>query len=63
MTILLLITCFLSPYSIAFLGTDDTVMRMIGFIIDGIFFIDIIVIFNTAIYDESMKLVVDRKKI
>lgn len=61
MTLLLLITCILSPYTIAFLTEEDVGMRIFSDVIDAIFFIDILVIFNTATYDENMKIIVDRK--
>ena len=63
MTIILLVTCILSPYSIAFYNVEGFSMRIISAVTDVLFFIDMLVIFNTAIYDEDMQLIVDRKKI
>lgn len=63
MTAILLVTCILSPYSIAFITVEGFSMRIISAVTDVLFFIDMLVIFNTAIHDEDMQLIVDRKKI
>ena len=63
MTIVLLISCILSPYTIAFITEESLNMRILSAAIDILFFFDMIVIFNTAIYDDDMKVIVDRKLI
>ena len=54
MTVVLLISCILSPYTIAFYAEESFNMRIISAVIDVLFFLDMIVIFNTAIYDDDM---------
>ena len=62
--LLLFFTCFVTPYRIAFIDTDNMAWRIINIIIDLLFFADIIIIFNSAYYDEDdFKLVTDRKVI
>ena len=63
MCIVLLISCLLSPYNIAFVPDLDGAARIVGGVIDILFAIEMCVIFNTAIYDENMKFIDDRKKI
>ena len=63
-TLILLITCCLTPYNIAFFGEDEPLWVMLtNSIIDSLFFVDILVIFNTAYYDEDMKTVDSRPEI
>ena len=63
MTVILLYTCISTPYNIAFITKMDTTGIIIGGIIDFLFLIDIIVIFNTGYYNADMVLVDDRRKI
>lgn len=63
-TINLLVTCFVTPVSIAFSETDEGLSMMIlNAIIDIFFVIDIIVTFNSAFYTEDMELINNRKEI
>lgn len=65
MTLVLLTACISTPLEIAF----STEMKQSifddpsSFIIDMLFLLDIILIFNTAYYNEEMELVQDRKTI
>ena len=61
MTIVLLITCVISPYSIAFYSVESFSLYTLGVVTDVLFFIDMIVIFNSAINDKNMQIIVDRK--
>ena len=49
---LLLFTCMVTPYRIAF-SEDDLVWTFINYSVDLLFFCDIVVIFFTAFYDED----------
>ena len=61
-TIILLVTCLLTPWQLAFYAVEDSmVLSVINDCIDLLFLIDIIVIFNTAFYDEDLDLIDDRK--
>lgn len=63
-TVVLFVTCILTPYNIAFSGIQqDIVMLLISTIIDFFFLFDIIIIFNTAFYDDEFHIVEDRCKI
>mmetsp|Transcript_26579 Transcript_26579/g.40570 ORF Transcript_26579/g.40570 Transcript_26579/m.40570 type:complete len:153 (-) Transcript_26579:169-627(-) len=61
-TVILLISCILTPYNIAFGGIQEPLgWTMINFTIDGMFLIDILIIFNSAYYDDEFIIVEDRK--
>ena len=63
MTIILLITCILTPLQLAYSDDDDNMpwISTTNYIIDGLFAVDMIVIFNSAYYDEEhFKLVLQR---
>ena len=62
-TMILLITCIIVPFRIAFFTTDDFTWQTINNSIDFMFLMDIIIIFNTAYYDEDFKIVENRKEI
>ena len=64
MTLVLIITCILTPYTIAFYsGTEPDSIKYTINGIDMLFFIDIIVIFNTVFYDLEMEMITCRKAI
>lgn len=64
MTVILLITCILTPLEIAFaVETDSILDNPLSFAIDLLFAMDICLIFNTAYYTEDFDLIEDRKKI
>ncbi len=61
-TILLLITCMLTPYRIAF-PDDSTTWTIINSFIDFIYLVDILLSFISAFYTEEYELVEDRTRI
>ena len=63
MTMILLITCFKTPYDIAFINDPPMWNKIIDYVIDFLFLLDIIIIFNTAFYDDDIELVDSRKTI
>lgn len=63
MTFILLLTCIMTPYIIAFLPKEPLGIQIMNYIVDTLFLIDIVVIFFTAYYDEDVKIIDNRKKI
>ena len=63
MTLVLLITCFSTPYIIAFGDMDGANIgnMVFEYTIDILFFLDILVIFNTVYYTDDFELVDSRK--
>ena len=62
MTLVLVITCILTPYNIAFYsGNEPDGLKYTIIAIDGLFLVDIIVIFNTVFYNYDMEVVTSRK--
>lgn len=57
--VLLFGNCIMMPYMIAF-DSKDMSLHVISSIIDLLFLTDIIIIFNTAYYDEDFQIVYDR---
>jgi hypothetical protein len=64
MTIVLLTTCILTPLNIAF-SYQDTIpsFTYIDYVIDSLFFIDIMIIFNSAFYTEDYECIDNHKSI
>lgn len=62
-TTILLFTCMVTPYRIAFVEYDDNYWLAIDSLIDAGFGIDIVLNFFMAYYDESEDIVDNRKKI
>ena len=60
---LMLYTVIVSPYSMAFLDTSQNHFEWIDLTVDALFFVDILVTFNTAFYDNEGKLRVSRPEI
>jgi hypothetical protein len=59
--IILIVSCILTPLQLAiFPGDFPSGHVTVNYIIDSMFLIDIIVIFNTAIYNEDYEIVKDR---
>ena len=52
-TIVLIFSCIVTPFRIAFTEKDDIPWIVINFTIDIIFFMDVIVNFNSIIIDED----------
>ena len=65
MTVVLIFSSFVIPYRMAFIAPENetTTWNIINYLIDSTFFMDIIVTFNTAFYDENFKIVEDRGSI
>lgn len=63
MALVLILTCAVTPIRLAFYQRDDLEWLVVNYIIDFLFFIDIIVIFNSAYYDDNFAIVEDRKTI
>ena len=63
LTLVLIFTCMVTPYRVAFIEEETQTWNVINIIIDSMFFIDIILIFNSAYYENEFELVDDRKKI
>lgn len=63
MTIILLSACITTPLEIAFNDVNVTDYNPMSVIIDVFFLIDILLIFNTAYYDEEQEIISCRKKI
>ena len=60
-TIILIFSCIEIPYNLAFIPDDDWNFIILEAIVSLFFAIDIIFIFNTAVYDSDYKLIEDRK--
>lgn len=56
-SLILIITCSITPFAIAFYEQNDTSWNVFDFVTDIFFFVDIIIIFNTAFYDMDYKIV------
>ena len=67
MTLVLIITCIQTPLNIAFEDVSNenanNFSKILDYCIDFLFLLDIIVIFNSAFYDEDVELIDDRKEI
>ena len=60
---MLIFSCLSIPYRVAFVETSTGTWDYINIAVDVCFLIDIIIIFNTAYYDENYQLIDDRKLI
>ena len=62
-SIMLLITCLTTPMTVAFADELENIQwyNIINLTIDAIFFIDIIITFNTAFYTDEYNIIEDRK--
>lgn len=59
-TLLLIVTCVITPYRIAFEQNDTVGWIIANYSIDFLFLVDIILNFNTAFYDEDFAIIEDR---
>ena len=63
-TIVLLVTCIVTPLNLGFSWHKHKMWTVwMNYTIDLFFFIDIIVIFNSAYYEDDIDLIEDRKTI
>jgi len=46
-------TCFVTPYRIAFIDEDNQNWQVTNNVIDSLFFLDILIIFNSAYFNED----------
>lgn len=56
-TLVLIFTCAVTPFRLAFTDKDNTEWEIINGVVDLIFFVDMILIFNKAYYDEDFKMI------
>ena len=59
-SLVLIFTCIVTPYRIALVENDTVGWTVSNYTIDGFFVIDMIIIFNTAYYDEDFAIIEDR---
>jgi len=62
-TLILVFTCFVTPFKIAFLDNDSPAWMLTDNMVDIMFFLDILIIFNSPYYNEDFKLIDNRKVI
>lgn len=55
--LLLICTCLILPFRIALVESDTLAWKVVNGISDLFFLTDIIVIFNTALYDDDFNLI------
>ena len=66
MTLILMVSCLLTPLEIAFSrGTSDALstQAIVDYSFDSLFFIDVLVIFNSAYLNEEFVVIDNRKQI
>ena len=56
-TLVLLFTSMVAPARVAFMTADSNYWVLINFTVDFCFFIDIFVVFNSALYDEDFNII------
>ena len=59
-TLVLLFSCCVTPYRLAFIEVESQKWMTINYVIDSLFFTDIIIIFNSAYNDDDYRLIEDR---
>jgi hypothetical protein len=59
--IVLVFSCLVTPYRVALIEQDSQAWVRINAVVDTLFLIDILVIFNSAYYDYDYKLIENRK--
>lgn len=59
-TIVLVYSCIITPLQMALFEDLSVTWQVINYVVDIIFLIDIIVIFNTATYDDDFSIIEDR---
>ena len=62
-TFILILTCTITPYRIAFVEEDDLTWELINGLVDLFFLFDLILCFLTAYYTDEFELVEDRSRI
>lgn len=56
-SLILIFTCAITPFRLAFTDKDTFEWEIINLTVDLIFFMDMILIFNTAYYDEDFQMI------
>jgi len=59
-TLILMISCILTPYNIAFIDEEPLSWKIVNITIDSLFAIDIIIIFQSCYYDDEFVIVENR---
>lgn len=59
-TAVLLFSCLVTPVQIALLDSVDGAQEVMNYVIDSLFLIDILLIFNTALQDDDYAIIQDR---
>ena len=59
-SLVLIFTCTLTPYRLAFTEDDTLNWKIVNYTVDSLFLIDMLLIFNSAFYDEDFKMVSHR---
>lgn len=62
-SLVLILTCFVTPIRLAFYSHDELIWYIINYMIDFLFLADIIIIFNTAYYDDDFHLIENKRQI
>ena len=62
-TLILIFACCLAPFRIAFEKDEESNWGVVTLIIDFLFSMDILIIFNSAAYDDDLFIIEDRKAI
>ena len=58
MTVILICSCIITPYRIAFGPIiDDPTWTGVSYLIDSLFFLDMLVMFNSSYYDDEFHIV------
>ena len=59
----LIFSCFVTPYRVALIQEDTSAWSFTNTVVDLLFLLDILIIFNSAYFDDDFKLIQNRKTI
>ena len=62
-SLILIFSCLITPYRIAFIHIESRQWQIVNYFVDICFALDMIIIFNTALFDEYYRLIQSRKRI
>ena len=62
-TLVLIFTCMVTPYRIAFVESDNVEWTVANYTIDFLFLVDMLLCFVSAFYTTEFELIEDRKEI
>ena len=57
----LVFSCLVTPYRVALVEEDTAAWKSLNSVVDILFLFDILIIFNSAYFDEDFKLIQNRK--